>query len=85
MKGTIVDNILVKKGKQVQKFWKHNGYAVAEKDLEKVRGVKLHTKFDGILYADRHLFYKEGIENLYNGEKQLVLPTKFWEILEVIK
>ena len=84
MKGTIIDNILVKRGKQVQKFWKYSGYAVAIKDLEQVRGVKLHTKYDEILYADRHLFYKEGIENTYNGEKQLVLPTKFWEILEVI-
>jgi hypothetical protein len=85
MKGTIIENILVKKGKQVIKNWKHNGYAVNIVDLEKVRGVKLYTEYDGVLYADRHLFYKHGIENNYNGEQQLVLPTKHWEILEVIK
>lgn len=82
MKGIIKDFELIKKGKQVQKFWKHNGYAVAIRDLEKVRGVKLYTEYDGILYARREVFYNHGIENIYNGEKQLVLPTKYWEILE---
>lgn len=85
MKGKIIDNVLVKKGKQVQKYWKYNGYAVAVKDLEQVRGVKLYTEYDGVLYARREQFYNDGIENIYNGEKQLILPTKFWEILEVIK
>lgn len=81
MKGTIIDNNLVKKGKQVVKYWKHNGYAVAEKDLEQIQGVILHTQYDGKLYARRDMFYRNGIENTYNGEKQIVLPTKYWEIL----
>lgn len=81
MKAQIINNTLVKKGKQVHKFWKHDGYAVAVRHLEQVRGVKLYTEYDGILYADRHLFYKHGIENNYEGEEQLVLPTKYWEVL----
>jgi hypothetical protein len=85
MRGKIINHVLVKTGKQVQKFWKHKGYAVAVADLEEVRGVKLHTEYDGILYARRDQFYKNGIENVYNGEQQLVLPTKHWEILESTK
>ena len=82
MKGTVnSEKVLIKRGKQVVKFFKHNGYAVAESDLEKVRGVKLHTKYDGILYADRHVFYLHGISNTYQGEKQLVLPVQYWEEL----
>lgn len=81
VKGTIVDNVLVKKGKQVIKFWKHNGYAVAAQDLEKVRGVEIHSEYDGHLFARREQFYQHGIPNNYNGEEQLVLPTKYWEIL----
>jgi hypothetical protein len=60
MKGKIIDYTLVKTGKQVQKFWKYSGYAVSENDLEKVRGVKLYTKDDGILYARREVFYQHG-------------------------
>lgn len=82
MKAYVADNILIKRGKQVVKFWKYDGYAVAVEHLEKVRGVKLYTDYDGILYADRHLFYKHGIENNYQGEAQLVLPTKYWESLK---
>lgn len=82
MKGKIIDYTLVKTGKQVQKFWKYNGYAVAENDLEKVRGVKLYTKDDGILFARREVFYQHGIKNIFNGENQLVLPVKYWEILQ---
>jgi len=81
MRGQIVDNILVKRGKQVVKFFKYQGYGVAVKDLERVRGVKLHTKYDGILYADRHVFYKHGIEVEFGVEKQLVLPVNYWEEL----
>lgn len=81
MKGTMDGYDLVKKGKQVQKFWKYNGYAVKTNDLEKVRGVKLYTQYDGTLYARRDVFFKYGIANNYNGEEQLVLPTKYWEIL----
>lgn len=81
MKGTIIDHVLVKRGKAVVKYFKHNGYAVKVSDLEKVRGVKLYTHYDGTLYADRHLFYKHGIENDYKGEQQLVLPVQYWEEL----
>ena len=81
MKGTIQDNILVKRGKLVVKFFKHNGYAVPVKDLEQVRGVKLYTKYDGILYADRHVFHQHGLWNDFKGEEQLILPVKYWEVL----
>jgi hypothetical protein len=81
MKGAIENYDLVKKGKQVVKFWKYGGYAVPVSDLDKVRGVKLYTQYDGILYAPRNVFYAHGIPNNFNGEQQLVLPTNFWETL----
>lgn len=75
------DKILVKRGKGVVKFFKHNGYAVPVEALEQVRGVELHTAYDGVLYAPRKQFYNHGIANDFNGEKQLVLPVEFWEKL----
>lgn len=81
MKGAIENYDLVKKGNQVVKFWKYNGYAVPVADLEKVRGVKLYTQYDGILYARRDTFYRNGIPNNYKGEQQLVLPLNQWETL----
>lgn len=84
VKGVVIDQVLVKRGKQVVKFFKYNGYAVAESDIEKVHGVKLYTQYDGILYADRHMFYKHGIPNTYKDEKQLVLPLEHWEPLVAV-
>ena len=85
MKAFIIGHDLVKRGKQVVKFWKHDGYAVSVEHLDKVRGVKLYTEYDGILYAPRHMFYKHGIPNNYEGEAQLILPVKYWEKLEPVK
>lgn len=82
MHGVVRGKMLEKTGKQVIKYWKHNGYAVSEADLEQVHGVKLHTQYDGILYAPRHLFYRHGIPNVYKGEKQLILPVEHWEQIE---
>ena len=84
IRGQVVNYILVKRGKQVVKFRRYNGYAVAEKDLEQVRGVELHSKEDGVIYARRDQFYKDGIPNVYLGEKQLILPVKYWEKLKEI-
>lgn len=82
MHGRIVDHILLKKDKQVIKYRIYNGYAVSEKDLEKVRGVQLYTKKDGIIYARRDQFYKHGIVNDYRGERQYILPVKYWEVIQ---
>lgn len=79
MHGQISEDKLIKRGKQVVKYRRYNGYAVAESDLEKVHGVELHTKEDNIIYAPRHLFYQEGIINDFNGEKQYILPLHHWE------
>jgi hypothetical protein len=81
MKARIINNTLVKQGSQVQKYWKHNGYAVAKEHLEKVEGVKLYTQYDGIIYAPKESFYQHGIDNTYQGEEQLVLPVDKWEVL----
>jgi len=84
MKGKIENNDLVKRGKQVIKFRKYDGYAVATDDLEKVHGVKLYTHEDGVLYARREVFYNHGLFNDYKGETQLILPVKYWEVLHVL-
>jgi hypothetical protein len=81
MKLQVVDHTLIKHGKQVQKFWMHDGYAVATEHLEQVRGVKLYTSYDGVLYAPRNVFYQHGKEHNFKGEEQLVLPVKYWEKL----
>lgn len=80
--GKLTDGkILVKRGRQVQKFWKYGGYGVAVRDLEWVHGVEIHSRYDGRLYAPREKFYQAGIVHNFNGEEQMVLPVKHWEIL----
>lgn len=82
MRGVVEEGVLVKQGKQVQKFWKYNGYAVSVADLERVSGVKLYTPSDGILFATRQKFIEHGIDNIYKDEEQLVLPVQYWESIE---
>jgi len=81
---TIVDGVLTKKGKQVHRFWKYKGYAVAVKDLKGIKGVRLHTQYDGVLYADTELFYKHGkphtFKDIATAEPQLVLEEKYWTV-----
>ena len=78
--GTIIDGTLVKRGTQVVKFWKHNGYAVPTLEFHNngVKKVRLYTRYDGILEATRETFDKHGIVNQYNEETQVVLPVEFW-------
>lgn len=73
------DGFLEKKGDAVVKFFKHDGYAVPVDDLDKVKGVLLHTRYDGILFASADCFRTYGIRNDFNGEEQLVLPVKYWD------
>lgn len=76
--GTLNRGYLIKKGKQVQKFWKFDGYGIAVNDLRRCKGVILHTQYDGVLYAYVDDFAKHGIPHLYKDEQQLVLPTNYW-------
>lgn len=80
MHGQVVDGWLIKKGKQVHKFWKHDGYAVPSHVLEKVKGVVLHTKYDGILYATSATIMEHGKPNNFEGEHQLVMPVEYWRL-----
>lgn len=82
--GQIIDGILYKRGTQVVKFWKHDGYAIPIEEVIKVKGVRLYTKYDGKLYASREAFDQHGIPHLFrlpngNVEHQLILPVRYWE------
>lgn len=78
MHGVIKDGWLIKRGKQVVKFWKHNGYAIPQSDLEKVKGVVLHTEYDGILYQTSKVIMARGRLNQFKDETQYVLPVDEW-------
>ena len=80
MHGTVVDGWLIKRGKQVVKFWKHNGYAIPAPVLSKVKGVILHTEYDGVLYQESSVIMRDGIYHDFNGEKQYILPTNEWKL-----
>lgn len=80
MHGIVKDGWLIKRGKQVVKFWKYNGYAIPVEELRKVKGVVLHTQYDGILYQTSEVIFNEGIKNMFKEEEQLVLPSSMWEI-----
>lgn len=82
MKGSIENGVLVKRGKQVVKYRRLNGYAVPIVDLDKVKGVQLYTSEDGVIYSPVETFFKKGIFNDFNGEKQQVLPVQYWERIE---
>jgi hypothetical protein len=80
MHGELKDGWLIKKGKQVQKYWKFNGYAIPFKLLASIKGVVLYTQYDGVLYATSADIMKHGLRNNFQGEEQLVLPLKHWRI-----
>lgn len=78
--GQVIDGILHKRGTQVVKFWAKNGYAIPVDELLKVKGVKLYSKYDGNLYADKETFNKFGIHHKFKEERQLILPLEHWEV-----
>lgn len=73
------DGVLVKRGKQVVKFWKHNGYAINEQDLQRCRLIRLETAYDGTLEATPDTVRAKGIANNFKGEQQYVLPVADWK------
>lgn len=77
--GRIEDGVLVKDGKKVVKFWKHDGYGIAISDLVGgVSGVILDSQYDGKLYSSVDNLFENGIRHDFNGEKQIILPVQFW-------
>ena len=79
MHGTMVDGWLIKKGKQVVKFWKHNGYAIPAIVLLQVKGVVLHTEYDGILYQTSGKIMNLGEQHNFGDELQYVLEASKWQ------
>ena len=79
--GLIIGDILIKRGKQVVKYWKHNGYAIPKSELQFVKGVKLYTQYDGKLYAPVERFWEFGVVNKYKDEEQVVLPVELWDTI----
>lgn len=80
--GQVINGVLHKRGSQVVKFWKYNGYAVPVIQVIKVKGVKLYTKYDGKLYASKETFNKHAIPHMFGDEHQLVLPIEHWEVID---
>ena len=78
MHGSVKDGWLVKRGKQVVKFWKHNGYAIPVMALHQVKGVVLHTEYDGILYQTSGKILSQGRPHYFGDELQYVLETAKW-------
>lgn len=77
--GRIEDGILIKDGKKVVKFWKHNGYGIAISDLGgDVNAIILKTKYDGNLYTSVDNLFKNGIPHEFGDEKQIILPLQHW-------
>ena len=77
--GRIEDGILIKDGKKVVKFWKHNGYGIAVTDLVGgVNGVILDTQYDGKLYSSVDNLFENGIRHQFGEEKQVILPVQYW-------
>lgn len=78
MKGRVLDNILYKDLKKTKKFFKYDGYGINTADLHEVLGVVIETKYDGKLYTSVSNLEENGIPWDFNGERQLILPVKFW-------
>ena len=85
MHGAVNKGWLVKRGKQVVKFWKHDGYAVSAVDLHRVKGVILYTQYDGTLYQTSATILAKGTSNLFGDEVQYVLPVKDWMVRDDTK
>ena len=82
--GTVVDGWLIKRGAQVQKFWKFDAYGIAQKDLKDIKGVVLHTTYDGVLWATIKEIISKGKPYKFSSqaeaysEAQLILSTDKW-------
>lgn len=76
--GTVKDGWLIKRDRQVQKFWKYNGYSMNVTDLEGIKGVILHTQYDGVLYASSEELLSLGQSNTFKDEQQVVLDVSLW-------
>lgn len=71
----------VKRGTQVVKYWKENGYAVPQELFLKhpVKKVRLYTKYDGVITATKEAFNKYGKLHLFGDEMQIILSLQYWE------
>lgn len=78
MKGRVDEHILHKRGRQVQKFFKHNGYGINVDDLHEINGIVLETKYDGKLFTSVSNLRENGITHYFGEEKQLILPVQYW-------
>lgn len=82
MHGKLVDGWLVKRGKQVVKFWKHNGYAVPASLVEEdsgIKGVILHTEYDGVLWQTSRNIREKALRHQFEDELQCVLEASKWQ------
>ena len=80
MHGTVRNGWLIKRGRQVVKFWKLNGYAIPASVLKGVEGVVLYTKYDGVLFQASQVIMRDGIYNEFEKEAQYVLPVTEWKV-----
>lgn len=80
MHGSIHSGWLVKRGKQVVKFYKHNGYGIPADILPDVKGVILYTEYDGVLYQTSHVIMRDGMQHTFGDELQYVLPVEKWRV-----
>lgn len=78
--GELKGGVLIKKGKQVKRFKKYDGYAIPEGLLqdETVKYIRVIDEV-GIYEASIGLFKNKGIRyHRKPYESQLVLPRKYW-------
>lgn len=68
---------LIKSGKQVMLFRIYDGFGMSVEVLEQVDRVTVHH--NGISYtATTDEFWTHGIDHDFYGDKQKILPRKFW-------
>lgn len=78
---TIIDRVLTKSGKAVVLYRKYDGYAVSLEDLKLADTIFLVTPEGQKLKAHSDDFRAHGFPNTYQGEEQLVLPTKYFRVI----
>lgn len=70
---------LVKRGKSVVLFKIYDGFAIPTEVLKQIKEVEIH--YGGEVYlTTSDKFWQHGINNDFEGEKQLVLPRKYWKL-----
>ena len=80
-KGKVIGDLhgktLIKRGRQVILFRVFDGFGISKDVLDLVNKIVCH--YEGKVYtADVEDFWEKGIEYDFAGDKQLVLPRKFW-------